>query len=250
MRIFLTLMRRELGALFLSVTGYVIIAAVTFIVGLTFVVLINNLGTDPSPMPVTELFYRTYIFWLIVLLIAPLITMRLFAHEKFTGTFETLMTTPVSDMQVVAAKFTAAVGFYMIAWLPVLACLFIVRYYTNQPGALDAGTTGGIYLGIFLVGCLFLSLGCFTSSLTRSQMAAAMVSFVLGMVLFLLALWADSITTPSGQLQQVLYYFKLFDQIHDLARGVVDTRTLIFYASLTFFFLFLTLRVVESRRWK
>jgi ABC-2 type transport system permease protein len=77
-----------------------------------------------------------------------------------------------------------------------------------------------------------------------------MVSFVLGMVLFLLALWADSITTPSGQLQQVLYYFKLFDQIHDLARGVVDTRTLIFYTSLTFFFLFLTLRVVESRRWK
>jgi ABC-2 type transport system permease protein len=250
MRIFLTLLRRELGSLFLSITGYVIIAAVTLIVGLTFVVLINNLGTDVSPMPVTELFYRTYCFWLIVLLIAPLITMRLFAHEKFTGTFETLMTTPVSDWQVVGAKFAAAVFFYMVAWLPVLACLFIVRHYTDQPGALDAGTTGGIYLGIFFVGCLFLSLGCFASSLTRSQMAAAMVSFVLGMILFLLALWADSINTPSNRLEQVLYYFKLFDQMHDFARGMVDIRSIIFYTSLTFFFLFLTLRVVESRRWK
>ncbi len=250
MRIFLTLLRRELGALFLSLTGYVIIAAVTFIVGLTFVVLINNLGTDPSPMPVTELFYRTYCFWLILLLITPVITMRLFALEKFTGTFETLMTTPVRDIQVVAAKFTAALTFYMITWLPMLACLFIVRHFTNQPNALDAGTMGGIYVGIFFVGCLFISLGCFASSLTRSQVSAAMVSFVLGMALFLLALWADAITTPKGLLQQVLSYFKMFDQMHDFARGMVDTRSVVFYTSLTFLFLFLTLRIVEGRRWK
>ena len=82
MTIFWTLLRRELTAVFLSLTGYVIIAAVTLLTGLSFVVLVQNLGTDPSPMPVTEMFYRTYFFWLIVLLAAPVITMRLFALEK------------------------------------------------------------------------------------------------------------------------------------------------------------------------
>jgi ABC-2 type transport system permease protein len=108
----------------------------------------------------------------------------LFALEKFSGTFETLMTTPVSDLQVVAAKFASALVFYIVMWLPMLACLFVVRHFTNQPGTLDAGMIGGMYLGVFLVGCLFLSLGCFASALTRSQMAAAMISFVLGMSLF------------------------------------------------------------------
>src|SRR5208282_5956180 len=140
MRIFGVLLRRELTAFFLSVTGYIIIAAVTLLIGLSFVVLITNLGTDPSPMPVTEMFYRTYFFWLVVLLAAPIITMRLFALEKASGTFETLMTTPVGDAQVVVAKFTAAIIFYIVTWLPMLACLFVVRHFTNQPGALDIGT--------------------------------------------------------------------------------------------------------------
>ena len=98
MRIFFTLARRELAAFFCSLTGYVIIAAVTFLIGLSFVVLMTNLGTDPSPMPVTEMFYQTYFFWLIVLLATPALTMRLFALEKALGTFETLMTTPVNDL--------------------------------------------------------------------------------------------------------------------------------------------------------
>jgi ABC-2 type transport system permease protein len=250
MRIFWTLTRRELAAFFFSATGYVIIAAVTLLIGLSFVVLMTNLGSDPSPMPVTEMFYRTYFFWLIVLLATPVITMRLFALEKSTGTFETLMTTPVSDLQVVAAKFTAAVVFYVVMWLPMLACLFAVRHFTNQPGALDKGAVGGMYLGIFLVGCLFLSLGCFASSITRSQMAAAMISFVLGVSLFALGFLAEAIPVTAQWQSQALSYFGLFGQMGDFARGVVDTRPVIFYVSLTFFFLFLTLRAVESRRWK
>jgi ABC-2 type transport system permease protein len=250
MRVFWTLFRRELASFFLSITGYVIIAAVTLLTGLGFDILITNLGSDSSPMPLTELFYGTYSFWLIVLLIAPVITMRLFALEKFTGTFETLMTTPVGDFQVVAAKFAAAVTFYMVAWLPMLACLFVIRHYTDQPNTLDAGMIGGTYLGIFMVGSLFLSLGCFASSLTKSQMAAAMVSFVLGVSLFSAGFLADAIETPTHWQSQVLSCFGLFKQMDDFARGVVDLRTMIFYASLTFFFLFLTLRVVESRRWK
>jgi ABC-2 type transport system permease protein len=250
MSIFMTLLRRELGAIFLSLTGYVIIASVTLLNSLSFVVLMTNLGNDPSPMPVTEMFYRTYFFWLIVLLAAPIITMRLFALEKAAGTFETLMTTPVSDLQVVAAKFATAIIFYMVSWLPMIACLFVVRHFTNQPGALDAGTVGGMYLGIFLVGCLFLSLGCFASAISRSQMAAAMISFVLGVTLFSLGFLAEALPATAQWQSQALSYFGLFEQMHDFARGVVDTRTVIFYVSATFFFLFLTLRVVESQRWK
>jgi ABC-2 type transport system permease protein len=250
MRIFWALLRRELSSFFLSLTGYVIIAAVTLLVGLSFVVLITSVGTDPFTEPVTEMFYSTFYFWLILLLATPVITMRLFALEKASGTFETLMTTPVGDAQVVAAKFTAAILFYMVMWLPLLGCLFLVQHFTNQPGALDAGTLGGMYLGIFLIGCVFLSLGCLASSLSYSQMTAAMISFVLGVSLFSLAYLAKATPVNEHWQTQTLAYFNLFDQMQDFARGALDTRAVIFYVTATFLFLFLTLRVVESRRWK
>jgi ABC-2 type transport system permease protein len=250
MRIFLTLLRRELSAFFFSLTGYVIIAGVTLVVGSAFVMFIHNLGAQPILMPMTELFFNSQLFWIVLMLVAPVITMRLFALEKATGTFETLMTTTVGDMQVVAAKFSAALIFYVVVWLPTIGCLFIVRHFTNQPGALDAGTLGGTCAGIFLCGCLFLAMGCFASSLTRSQVVAAMISLAAGVILFIVAYLAQA--TPAGEQwqAQVLTYFDLFGQMENFTRGVVDTRVVIFYASATFFFLFLTLRAVESRRWK
>ncbi|HEX5397605.1 MAG TPA: ABC transporter permease [Verrucomicrobiae bacterium] len=250
MKIFLTLLRRELAAFFFSVTGYVIIAAVAFLIGLSFVEVIIGLGNDPSPVPVTEMFYQTLFFWFVLLLVTPVITMRLFALEKYSGTFETLMTTPVGDGQVVAAKYAAALIFYMVMWLPLLACLFIVRHFTNQSG-LDAGTVGGMFAGIFLSGSLFLALGCFASALTRSQMAAAMIAFVLGVSLFSLTFLAKAYASDAQTwASQTITAFDFLGQMDDFARGVVDTRAVILYASLAFFFLFLTLRVVESRRWK
>jgi ABC-2 type transport system permease protein len=250
MQVFLTLTRRELATYFVSLTGYVIIAAATFLVGESFVVLLRNLGSMATPMPVTELFYRTYFFWLIVLLASPVITMRLFALEKYSGTYETLMTTPVSDVQVVGAKFTAAWLFYLVMWLPMLACLYIVQHYAQQSGALEAGTVGGMFIGIALVGALFMALGCFASALTSSQMVAAMVTLVLGTSLVALSFVAEQVTVTAQWQSQLLGHFALFQQMHDFARGVVDTRSVIFFLTLTMFFLFLTLRAVESRRWK
>ena len=250
MQVFFTLTRRELATYFVSLTGYVIVAAATFLVGESFVVLLRNLGTSATPMPVTELFYRTYFFWLIVLLAAPVITMRLFALEKYSGTYETLMTTPVSDMQVVAAKFTAAWLFYLVMWLPMIACLYIVQHFAKQSGALEPGTVGGMFFGTALVGALFVALGCFASALTNSQMVAAMVTLVLGTSLVALSFVAEQVNVTATWQSQLLGRFALFSQMHDFARGVVDTRPVIFFLSLTFFFLFLTLRAVESRRWK
>jgi ABC-2 type transport system permease protein len=250
MQAYFTLARRELAGYFLSMTGYVILAAAMFLMGFSFVVLLVKLQHEPTPMPITELFYVTPFFWLILLLATPVITMRLFALEKFSGTFETLMTTPISDLQVVLAKFTAALIFYLVMWLPLLGCLFVVRYYTSERAAVDTGIVCSTFLGIFLLGCLFVSLGCCASSLTRSQVTAAMISLVFGGSMFLLGVLADQIPVQASWQEQVLGCFAFFDQMHDFARGVVDTRPAVLMLSLSFFFLFLTLRVVESRRWK
>jgi ABC-2 type transport system permease protein len=249
MHVYWTLTRRELASYFLSLRGYVIIAAIAFLIGAVFEVLIKTLGSDPSPLPVTELFYSTYLFWFILLLATPLITMRLFALEKFSGTFETLMTTPVGDVEVVAAKFTAALVFYLVTWLPLLGCILIVKHYTNDAGALDAGVTGSTFLGILLLGGAFISIGCFASALTRNQMTAAMISFVFCFSLFLLSYLSDRLPSADWQ-AQALSFFGLPDQMHDFSRGVVDSRPVVLYLSLTFFFLFLTVRVLGSRRWK
>lgn len=250
MQVFFTLTRRELATYFVSVTGYVIIAAATFLVGESFVVLLRNLGSSATSMPVTELFYRTNFFWLIVQLATPVITMRTFALEKYSGTYETLMTTPVSDLQVVAAKFTAGWIFYLLMWLPMIACLYIVQYFARQSGAMEAGTLGGTFVGTALVGALFIAVGCFASALTNSQMVAAMVTLLLGTSLVSLAYVAEQVSVTTTWQSQLLGLFALFSQMQDFARGVIDTRPVVFFLSLTFFFLFLTLRVVESRRWK
>ena len=250
MQPYLTLVRREMGAYFLSMTGYIIVATVTFLLGLSFVVLLMKLQQESTPIPLTELFYVTQFFWLILLLATPMITMRLFAQEKFSGTFETLMTTPVSELEVVLAKFTAGLLFYIVAWLPLLACLLIVRHFANDSTAFDAGVVASTFLGIILIGALFVSLGCCASALTRSQVAAAMITLLCGGTIFCIGVLADRFPNQPNWQAQVLACLAIFEQMHDFARGVVDTRPVVLYVSLTLFFLFVTLRIVESRRWK
>ena len=250
MQPYITLTRKELAGYFFSLSGYVIIAGAMFLLGLSFVVLLINLQQEPTSMPVTEVFYISYFFWCILLLSAPVITMRLFALEKFTGTFETLMTTPVSDLQVVLAKFSAALLFYLLMWVPLLGCLLVVHHYSSNAGDFDAGAVGSTFIGIALLGCLFISLGCCASALTRSQVTAAMISLLFGISMFLVSFLAAHVPAHASWQTQVLGTLAFFDQMHDFSRGVVDTRTVVLYLSLALFFLFLTLRVVESRRWK
>src|SRR4051794_1280963 len=108
MQAYVTLVRREMGSYFLSLTGYIIMAATTLLIGVSFKAVLDPLQRVPTLMPVTELFFNTLWFWLVLLFPPAVITMRMFASEKFSGTFETLMTAPVTDLQVVLAKFSAA----------------------------------------------------------------------------------------------------------------------------------------------
>jgi len=250
MQAYLTLTRRELASFFLSITGYVIISGLALLVGLDFVTLLNSVGSEPVAMPITQLFFNNLLLWIIIVLTAPVITMRLFAQEKASGTFETLTTTPVGEVQIVAAKFTAAVIFFIVMWLPTVAYLFVVQHFANQPGSLETGTLCTMYLGLFLAGCLILSIGCFASAITKSQVVAGMITLVAGIVLLMLNWLAQNVPVDGRWQVQVLSFFNLSQQMVDFTRGILDTRVLVFYVSVTFFFLFLTLRVIESRRWK
>jgi ABC-2 type transport system permease protein len=250
MQAFFTLVRRELGAHFFSWTGYVVIAAVLFLMGYSFHNLLLALNATATDRPATEVFYSTMYFWLILLVAAPVITMRSFALEKYSGTFETLMTTPVSDLQVVMAKFVGAMIFYLLMWLPLIVSLFIIRHFSHEPSLVDAATLSSTFAGILLLGSMYIALGCFASALTRSQIIAAVLSFAGGIALFLLSFISMTFAAKVGWKAQLFSYLGLIEHMQDFARGVIDTRPLVFYFSTTFFLLFLTLRVVESRRWK
>jgi ABC-2 type transport system permease protein len=250
MQVFLTLTRRELATYFVSLTGYITIAAVALLCGLSFWAMFGTMGSEPFQSPVTELFFQNPMFWFILLIANAVITMRLYAHERYSGTYETLMTTPVGDMQVVSAKFTAAWLFYMIMWLPFLGCCYLIQNYAKQAGALDPGVLAGTYTGIGLFGAFFISFGGFASALTANQMVAAMISMLLGMAFFALSYVAGPSFAGTTWQEQVLSRFGFFGQMREFAHGVVDTRSVVLLLSLSFLFLFLTLRVVESRRWK
>ncbi|MBK7997223.1 MAG: ABC transporter permease subunit [Verrucomicrobia bacterium] len=250
MQAFIALVRRELGSFFKSWTGYVIIAGAMFLIGFSFWSMLEAFNSDPTPIPITQLFYETLYFWLILLVVSPLITMRTFALEKSSGTYETLMTTPVGDAQVVLAKFIGALLFYLILWLPLLACIGVVRYYSHDPTALDPATIGTTYLGIGLIGSVYLSLGIFTSAMTRSQIIAAMFSFAVGITLFMLSFLGSAFATKTGWEAQFIAHLALVEHMRDFAQGIVDSRPVVLYLTLTSFFLFLSWKSVESRRWK
>ena len=250
MQAYLSLVWRELGAFFKSWTGYIIIGGVVFLVGFGFSSMLRALNAQPTPVPVTQLFYETLYIWLILPVVPPIITMRAFALEKSSGTYETLMTTPVGDVQVVLAKFTGALLFYLIAWLPLLGCIFIVRYYSNDPTAFDPGSIASTYLGLFLIGCLYISRGIFASSITRSQMIAVIFGIALGFALFMLSFLSTAVEMQSGWEAQIIAHLGLREHMRDFAAGVVDSRPVVLYLTLTLFFLFLSWKTVESRRWK
>jgi ABC-2 type transport system permease protein len=249
MRVFLTLWRRELSASFASPVGYVVLAAVLFLLGVSFTIIVDDLSR-PSDIPLTELFHASLFFWVILLLSTPIITMRTFAAERATGTYENLMTTPVGDAEVVFGKFAGALSFFAILWVPLLPCLLLVRHYTNDPAALDWGAVASTYLGILSLGTLYTAMGVFASALTRNQIIAAIVALALGISLFLLSFAAPALAGSANWSAGALREFSLVEQMWEFARGVVDLRPLVFHLSLAAVFLFLTLKVIEGRRWR
>jgi ABC-2 type transport system permease protein len=148
------------------------------------------------------------------------------------------------------AKFSGAMIFYMVTWLPLMPCLFIAHYYSGEQSLLDAGTIAATFLGILLIGSVYVAMGCFASSLTRSHLVAVMVGTAMGGLLFLLSYMCLHVTAPLGWKAKLVNHISLIEHMKDFAGGVVDSRPVVLCLSLAALFLFLTLKVVESRRWK
>ena len=250
MSVFFALVRRELGGHFNSLTGYVVIAAVLLLTGFGLVDLIERIRQTPYDAPVTELFYQTTYFWLVVLLTSPVITMRTYAAEKATGTYEALMTTPVGDWQVVLAKFAGALVFFLLTWVPFIGVLFSLRQITGEAALFEPVIVAVTFLGIALVGGLFMAVGCFASALTRSEIIAAMVAFLFGIGLWMLGYRPEASGMLPTWAVPALEHMSMTRHMEDFARGMLVGRYVVYYVTVTGLFLFLTHRIVQSRRWK
>lgn len=180
---------------------------------------------------------------IVFLFMVPLVTMRLMAEEKRSGTAELLFTYPLTDGAVILGKFLAA----LLVYLVLLAITLVYPLALAPLARLDWGAILAGYLGLILLGGACLSLGLFASSLTENQIIAAVLAFAL-LLLFWLIGWQQELG-PGGW-GALLASLSLLEHFENLARGVLDTRDVVFYLSFIYFFLFLTQRQLESRRWR
>jgi len=247
---FLTLLNREIRAYFLSPVAWVVLFFFLLLTGFNFYAGVAALNRGPSEVTVVEAFFNTIFFWFGFVLIFPLITMRLFSEEYKMGTIEPLMTAPVRDSQVVLAKYCGALVFYIVLWLPSLLYFLVFTWVTRLQAAGAAGPFIGAYAMLLLIGMFYLSIGCLASALTRNQIIAAVMSFSAITLLFFTGLLTFFILSITPALREMTAYFSALEHMSEASRGFFDTRPVVFYLSLTFFVLFLTFHVFQSRRWR
>jgi ABC-2 type transport system permease protein len=243
----LFLFKKEIQGFFSSLTGYLVIAVFLAVTGLCLWVLPGVLNIPESGYASLDSLF--YIAPWVFLFLAPAITMRSFAEETKTGTIELLLTKPVSELQLVTAKFLAAVVLILIALLPCLVYIVSVWRLGNPPGNLDTGATYGAMIGLMLLGAVYVAIGTFTSSLTDNQViafiAAALTSFVFYEGFDALA----QLISASG-VQDFVSYLGIKEHYASISRGVVDLRDLVYFFGVMLFFLLLTRLKLQSRRWK
>jgi ABC-2 type transport system permease protein len=245
--------RREMAAYFQSPVFYVIAFVFLGIFGYLFFASVAAYGyfsyqaqnpvlaaqLNATDMVLTPLFHDTSV---VMLLIMPLLTMRLLAEERKAGTLELLFTYPLRDLGILFGKLGAAFALFLLILSGTLPCIALLT--TLSP--LDPGVVASNYLGLILLGSAFLCLGVFASSLTENQIVAAVSSFGA-----LLAFWLIGFVEQfSGGATGLLSYLSILNHFDSFSRGVVDTRDVAYYLLFSAFFLFGTLRVLESMRWR
>lgn len=245
----LALWRRELASHFLSPVGYLIAVLFLATTGFYFCWLVDSHAS--SRTSVAELMSQLYLVILFgLLLVVPLLTMRTLAEEKRSGTIETLLTVPVTDGSIVFSKFLAASTFLTLLFLPVLAYPFLLqRFVAESPPLVVAPILLGA-VGLVLIGSFFVSVGCLCSALTRSQLVAAMFSFTVLLLIFLLG-EVDTLFYLSNVpwARQLSAYADLVEHQERFARGVLDTRPVVCCLSGALLVLMITVRSLEARRW-
>ena len=251
----LAIAHKELKGYFASPIAYIVIGFSAILFGWFYINLLYffdrislqagaGFGVPESvnvnEMLISPLFLNVSVILLFTL---PLVTMRTYSEEKRSGTIELLLTSPLTDVQIVAGKFLGGLALYG-AMLAVTLVHIGFLFAFGNPEWLPV-LTG--YLGLLLMGGCFLSLGLFVSSLTSNQIVAGMVTFAI-FLMFWVINWISTFTGPITQ--NILNYLSITEHLNDFARGVVDTRHLVYYLSFIAFSLFLTVRAVDSERWR
>jgi ABC-2 type transport system permease protein len=245
--------RKELRSYFAAPTGYVVIGMYALVFGVFYAVGLNYAvrqsmqgpGMGGGPANVIEQMMRYVLMNLTVinLLVVPLITMRTYAEEKRSGTIELLMTSPVTDLQIIGGKFFGAMSLYAAMLGITLIHVAVLFVYGNPEWKpIVSG-----YLGLLLLGGCFVSLGLFFSSLTRNQIVAGIFTFAV-LLLFYILDWAGSLAGPA--VEKVVGYLSLTSHLEDFVRGVIDSQHVIYYLSFITFSLFITAKAVDSERWR
>ncbi len=245
----LTIARRELAAYFYSPISYVVMTLFLVSQGYEFWMLAALLnGRDAPHGAVLQYFFGgTFLYWLFLMFIVAVITMRLIAEERRTGTIEPLLTAPVGEFDVVCGKYLGALAFYAALWVPTLIYVLILRAYSPEGAAPDAGPIVAGYLGTLLVGAGALALGLFASALTRNQIVATVLSFV-GLALLLLGGALGDSLFRTGPWAALLAHVNLFRHMEDFGRGIVDSRHIVYHLGLVAIGLFGAARMLSRRR--
>jgi len=241
-----TLFKKELNGFLNSLIGYIVIVVFLLIIGLF-------LWVFPLQFNIFDFGYANVdgLFILgpfIFLFLIPAITMRSFADEKRSGTLELLMTQPLTDLQVILAKFFAGIVLVIFSLLPTLIYVYTVYRLGFPQGNLDLGSIWGSYIGLIMLGGAFVSIGIFSSSLSDNQI----VSFIIAIFLsFFFYIGFEFIYTfiLSGSVGLLIQSLGLNAHYSSMSRGVIDTRDLIYFVSVMALFIILTKLRLESRKW-
>ncbi|HKS81821.1 MAG TPA: ABC transporter permease subunit [Candidatus Acidoferrales bacterium] len=259
MKGFYAIYRKEMGHYFVSPIAYAIIGLFVLIAATLFYIflrteMIQSMQAQyqsmqsgmPMEIDVPANVMRAFFFWLFILalFLTPMLTMGVFADERKRGTMELLMTSPITEAQIVLGKFAASLTLFALMLLPTLSFLVFMYLHSDPMPPWRVLWCG--YAGIMLLGGSLLALGSFISSLTENQIIAAVLSFVLLMLVWLLSVGQSF----GGWIGNTLAYLSFFTHYEDFTRGIIDTTALVYYFSIMVFFVFLTVRSVDSMRWR
>jgi ABC-2 type transport system permease protein len=240
------ILRRELASLFVTPVAYVTASAFLLVQGLHFFVLVGDFSSQVDVAadagPVETFFGRTVLLYLPLSVVCPLLTMRLFAEERRSGTIETLLTAPVGATAVVLGKYLATLCAYAAMWIPTLLYMWLL----DRGGAVDWRVVASGYLAVLAVGAGYLAVGTLTSALSRSQLSAAVMSTMAILALFMIGI--GEFFLPEGPGRELASYLSVWAHMNDFSRGLVDTRRLVLDATLVALPLYVTVRAVDGWR--
>ncbi|SDS16199.1 protein involved in gliding motility GldF [Polaribacter sp. KT25b] len=235
------ILKKEFNSFFASPIAYLVIGVFLLINGLYLFIFNDDFNIlNAGFADVTPFFYLAP--WVFLFLI-PAITMKSFADEFNTGTIELLKTKPISDWQIVLGKFSASFLLVIIAIIPTFIYVFTVYKLGNPVGNIDFGSTIGSYIGLLFLAGTYTAIGLFTSTLSKNQI----VAFIIGVLItFFLFFGFDAIATSFANDSLTIKNLGINEHFKSISRGVIDTRDIIYFLSVTFFFLFITKTRLEN----